>query len=534
MQAIKILNKGICLRRFLSFDYRLKWVVLVGLVGISLMGTNPVSANGIDSAQYQKPHDIGYQTQLFVDDYIVHCRYGLERKVQPATKMDRPVVVPEHLWEFSFHPEDDGIGKRIYVYGTVFYDPHIKKYRMWYMSRLGRRHELNIPELELPGENIHGDLTLYAESDDGINWVKPNLGLCHVNGDSNNNIVMDFHGATVFLDEQEPDPQKRYKAIGFIRRFHEIRVCYSADGIHWTEPVHATDRYNEGSLNACYVPFLDCYVAGSIERSKDPLYSFTNFRGDVRGQRVCPALATGSRDLNNWVSRTVIYPHISDPPNTQFYGMTPFCYGDNGLVFGFLHVFDYTGAGPANDDGPIEAHLIYSRDGRNWHRLEDRQPVIPLGPEGSMDDGMIMMTANGTFAHQDEIVTYYTAANTGHGAFIKDRNFKIARASWPLDRLVALVAGQDEAVLETKLLAAPEGGLIINADTVGGYVTAEVLDAKGQVQPGFSSDQCLYLVENNLRYPLHWEGKDLSQATQPMQLRFKFKNAKLYSFKFVK
>ena len=104
--------------------------------------------------------------------------------------------------------------------------------------------------------------------------------------------------------------------------------------------MHASDRYNEGTLNACDVPHLEGFDAGSLERSTDPLYSFTNFRGDVRGKRVCPALATGSRKLNDWVSITVIYPHITDSPSTQFSGMMPFCYGDNGLVFGFLHLFD--------------------------------------------------------------------------------------------------------------------------------------------------------------------------------------------------
>jgi len=503
------------------------------IFGIMFFGIKSVLADEGEVETVLDAQRIGHKTQLLVDDYIIHSRSGLIRKIQPANKMNQPVVVPEHPWEFSYHPKDDGVGKRIYVYGTVFYDPLQEKYRMWYMSRLGQRHQFEIPELQIPGENIHGDLTLYAESQDGIHWTKPDLGLCHFNGDTNNNIMLDFHGVSVFLDQHEEDPSKRYKAIGFIRRFHEIRICYSPDGIHWTEPVHATDRYNEGALNACYVPYLNCYVAGSIEGSTNPLYSFKNFRGDVRPKRVAPALATDSRNLHDWAYRTVIYPHITDPPNTQFYGMTPFHYGDNGLVFGFLHVFNYTGPGPANDDGPIEAHLIYSRDGRTWHRIEDDQPIISLGPEGSMDDGMIMMTANGTFAHNDEIITYYTAANTGHGALIKNRNFKIARASWPLDRLVALVAGQEEGVLETKLLEVPKGKLIINADASGGYVTAEVLDARGQIQPGFSSDECQYMVDDSLRYNLRWEDKDLSQATQPMQLRFKLSNAKLFSFRFL-
>lgn len=499
--------------------------IVVSLALVCFVGTTL----SITASEVSQPREIGYNTQLFVDDYIVHSRYGLERKAQPANKMNRPVMVGKYPWETEVNTEGED-QRRVFIYGTVFYDPLEKQYRMWYMGRMGNSASHVIPELELPGENIHYDLTLYATSKDGIHWERPNLGLVHFNGDPDNNIMLDFHGATVFLDQKEPDPKKRYKAIGFIRRVHEIRVCYSPDGVHWSEPVHAVDRYNEGALNGCYVPYLDCYVAGSLERSRDPLYSFTNHRGDVRGKRVALGLATGSKDLNDWVSRAVINPDIKDHPATQFYGMTPFCYGDNNMVFGFLHVFHVTGAG-ANDDGPIDVELVYSRDGRTWHRLEDRSPIIPLGPKGSFDGGMIMMTANGSFLQDDKLIAYYTATQTGHASQIDPT---IGMATWPLDRLVAMQAGQDEAVLETKLLAAPKGELIINANAKGGYFTAEVLDAKGQIQPGFSSDKCQYMVKDSLRYNLTWEGKDLSEATQPMQLRFKLRNAKLYSFTFAK
>jgi len=515
----------------ISLQCRLRHFITISLALMSFIGTTTATAN---TAKVSKPCKIGYKTQLFVDDYIIHNRHGLERKAQPCTKMDKPVLVPDPSapWEYDMKGTEPMGRGRVFIYGTVFYDPSVELYRMWYMTRMSDAHNCKIPELDLPGENIHGDLTAYATSRDGIKWTRPNLGLCHFNGDPDNNIMLDFHGATVFFDPQETDRNKRYKAVGFIRRYHEIRVAYSSDGINWSAPVHATDRYNEGALNGCYVPYLGCYVAGSIERSSDPLYSFKNHRGDVRGKRVALGLATGSKDLNDWVSRTVINPDIIDPPNTQFYGMTPFNYGDNNMVFGFLHVFHVTGAG-VNDDGPIDVQLVYSRDGKQWHRLEDRRPIIPLGPKGSIDGGMIMMTANGAFAHNDELIAYYSASTNTHGNS-SNEYYTIARASWPLDRLVAMEAGQDEAVLETKLLDVPKGKLIINADAKGGYVTAEVLDAHGQVQPGFSSDKCLYMVKDSLRYNLRWEGKDLSQATQPIQVRFRIRNAKLFSFKFVK
>jgi len=503
---------------------------LISLLVLLVLNFEP-KAFCADPGKTKQKLQIGHATQLFVDDAIIQHRQGVVRRVQAATKMDGPVLTPERPWEFSYHPEDDGIGKRIYVYGTVFYDPLQKQYRMWYMSRMSNRHNYKIPELGIPGKNVHSDLTLYVTSRDGINWERPNLGLYKFDGNTRNNIMLDFHGASVFLDQDEPDPQKRYKAIGFIRRFHEIRVCYSPDGIKWSEPAHASDRYNEGALNACFVPGLGCYVAGSIERAKDPRYTFVSWSGDIQGKRVSPALATDSEDIRDWAHRTVIYPDVKDAPNIQFYGMTPFTYGNSGIIFGFLHVFNNTGPGPANDDGPIEAQLIYSRDGRAWHRLEDRRPVIPLGPKGSFDGGMIMMTANGAFLHNDELIAYYTASNTGHGARIKDRTICIGRASWPRDRLVALQAGHDEAVVETVQFEAPAGHLEINADAKGGYVTVEVLDARGQVQPGLSSEQCLPIVSDSLDHHVRWEKADLSNIKQPLRLRFKMSSAELYAFR---
>ena len=34
----------------------------------------------------------------------------------------------------------------------------------------------------------------YAQSTDGLTWVKPALGLCEFNGSSKNNIILDPHG----------------------------------------------------------------------------------------------------------------------------------------------------------------------------------------------------------------------------------------------------------------------------------------------------------------------------------------------------
>ena len=481
---------------------------------------------------------IGHATQLFVDDALIQHRQGVVRRVQPAAKLDRPVLIPERPWEFSYRgesgrPDDDGVGKRIYVYGTAFYDPLRKQYRMWYMSRMSSGHNHKVPELEIPGGgNRHCDLTMYATSKDGIRWERPDLGLVHFDGSGKNNIMFDFHGASVFIDATESDPKKRYKAIGFIRRFKAIRFCQSPDGVHWSDPQPAGDRRNEGSFNACYAAKLGRFVAGSIERSSDPRYEFKNWQGRRGRKRVIATLRTEGKDLTRWEKKAFIYPDGKDDPNTQFYGMTPFAYGD--LILGFLHVFHYKGPGPGNDDGPIDVQLVYSRDGKTWRRLEDRRPVIPVGAKGSFDGGMIMGTANGAFVRGDELVVYYTASNTTHGARVKDKFFTIGRAGWRRDRLVALQAGREDGTVETVLLEAPDGRLEINADVKGGTVRVEVLDAEGRVQPKLSSAQCAPVNTDSLDHHVRWKDGDLSSVKRPFRLRFILSNAKLFGFRLVK
>jgi len=504
--------------------------------GPGFKGATDTVGQGASMAAGEKPIRIGLQKQVFIDDAVIHRRQGVVRRVQPAAKMKKPVLTPERPWEFSYLGEsgDPGIGKRIYVYGTVFFDPLQKQYRMWYMSRMSRGHNHKIPELKIPGGgNRHCDLTLYASSKDGITWQRPDLGLVRFNGSGQNNIMLDFHGASVFLDQEESDPQKRYKAIGFIRRHHAIRMCHSPDGIHWSDPEPAGDRKNEGSFNVCYVPSLGRYVAGSIERSSDARYEFRNWQGKSGRKRVIATLRTEGKDLRRWEKKTFIYPDDKDDPNTQFYGMTPLVYGD--LVLGFLHVFHNTGPGPGNDDGPIDVQLVYSRDGRTWHRLEDRRPVISPGRKGSFDGGMVMMTANGAFARGDEFIAYYTAANTTHGALVKDKRFSIGRASWRRDRLVALEAKDTPGTVVTRPFRLEGSELEVNVDARAGWVQVELLDENGKAIRGFSGKTAkTYKGVDELRLKPQWKsGGDVSQLKgKTAKLRFALHNAKLYSFSF--
>ena len=133
-------------------------------------------------------------------------------------------------------------------------------------------------------DNDRGDLTLYAESDDGINWVKPELGIFTFNGSAANNIIWDLHGASVFIDRDEENKDQRYKAIGFCRRYRSIFLLTSPDGIHWHDNVTVSlpgqgrthncldpvvKRGNEGTFNVTWDPVDSIYRAYSLQRFDD-------------------------------------------------------------------------------------------------------------------------------------------------------------------------------------------------------------------------------------------------------------------------
>ena len=141
------------------------------------------------------------------------------------------------------------------------------------------------------------------------------------------------------------------------------------------------------------------------------------------------------------------------------------------------------------------------------------------------------MTAVGTALHGDELVAYYNGRNYGHGGTNKDSLFSIGRVSWKRDRLVALQADGERGVVETVPLETTGIRLEINADAAGGQIVVEVLDAEGNVQPGFSSEACDAIDNDSLVHQVRWEGGDLSAIRRPFRLRFLIRNAKLYAFK---
>src|SRR5690606_13126180 len=149
------------------------------------------------------PIRIDSRLELFLDKYIIEDLKGEAKVILHHPEPQEIVMVHDKPWEGS------GSG-----YHSVFFDGEI--YRMYYKAW---QHEAS-SDLS----NEHPLFCAYAESIDGITWVKPNLRLFDFEGSKNNNIVFisgDVDGfnlnaghPAVFKDEN-PNVSKDalYKAI---------------------------------------------------------------------------------------------------------------------------------------------------------------------------------------------------------------------------------------------------------------------------------------------------------------------------------
>ncbi|MXZ22359.1 MAG: hypothetical protein F4Y84_17465, partial [Caldilineaceae bacterium SB0665_bin_25] len=183
---------------------------------------------------------IGSRRELLVDDYLIAA---MSRDAE--LRLHRPV--PQEIALETDAPwEGNASG-----YVTVFQDGdrYLMYYRGWHFT-----HDSGSLEF------AHPEVVCVAESSDGINWTKPNLGLLEYDGSRNNNIILDARDddspAINFVPFKDPNPDapaaERYKALANNRGYKGLFALSSPDGLHWTrmrdEPVITKGYFDSQNL----------------------------------------------------------------------------------------------------------------------------------------------------------------------------------------------------------------------------------------------------------------------------------------------
>ncbi len=227
------------------------------------------------------PIDIGSRLELLVDDCLIGTTSGLRQVLHPPTKRE-VAVVHDAPWE--------GNGC---CYHTVFRDGDV--YRMYYLSN----HNRTRPE-EPVRDPLRSQWASYAESKDGIHWLKPELGLIEFAGSKKNNIlwggVEASDGFGVFKDSN-PDckPAERYKAL--VCANPGLRALKSADGIHWSR---LADKpiITQGDFDSLNLAFWDA-VRGEYRAYWRRYRDYRRF-GDKRPTLMRDIATAASRDFDHW------------------------------------------------------------------------------------------------------------------------------------------------------------------------------------------------------------------------------------------
>jgi hypothetical protein len=487
----------------------------------------------------QEVINIGSRLELFTDDYLVEAVKGDTefRLHHPVPK--ELVIVHDQPWEGS------GSG-----YHSIFHDG--EKYRMYYKAW---QHTASSDI-----STVHPLYCAYAESPDGINWIKPELGLHKFNDSDRNNIVFasgDYEGfnldaghPAVFMDHN-PDvsPDARYKAIlisGPPKR--GLAAFKSADGINWTL-ISDKPIITDGAFDSQNLAFWDSH--NKIYRAY--WRYFTEEDENSRYQGLRSVRTAVSRDFVHWEEQTNIT--FSDTFRQQLYTnqIKPY-YRAPHILIGFPARYTDRGWSPSMEALPeqeerkarasksqrygtalTETILMVSRDGitfRRWNEAFLRPGIERKGTWTYGDSYMgwhLVQTPSDLPDAPDELSFYATESYwKGHASALRRYTLRI-------DGFVSASASMNGGEIITRPIIFEGNSLSLNfSSSAAGEILVEIQDINGIPLDNYSLDKCAPVFGDSLERTVIWEhGSDVSALSgKPVRIRFFIKDADIFSFRF--
>ena len=520
---------------------RRSFVNALGAIGLAAATTRTVLAKQVDQVTA-----IGMRRELFVENALVSRLSGGARLQlhQPTPR------------EISFVCDKPWEGATC-AYMKVFRNGD--RYGMYYRGS-------DVIYTEDGYSSPHPEVACYAESRDGIRWMKPELGLFEYDGSKKNNIIWMGPGSHNFAPFLDANPacrkEERFKALaGDFKR--GLRAFVSADGVRFA-PVQQKPVIAKGAFDSLNLAFWDTEAGVYREyhrdfrqgrdirtgTSKDFVHwtdpAFLSYEAHRHGSEPKQAPPVKDADLANQLSGRVsqlytnqIIPYYRAP---HIYLGFPTRYIDRGWTYSATQLprYEYRklrGAksrreGTAVTDGMFMA----SRDGSHFHVWPESFIRPGLRKEQSWFYGDTyqnhgLVETKSAIEDAPPELSVYVSENSH-----QDHPGQFRRYTLRIDGFVSLTAPLAGGELETKTLQFQGNRLSLNLSTsAAGSVRVEIQDANGAPIPGYTLADSHELYGDSLSLAAAWKDRDTDVgdlAGKPVRLRFVVRDADVFSYQF--
>ena len=475
-------------------------VAILTILWTSLAGT----ALGGDAVR------IDDRRELLVDDHLIDLLEGGARLELHHPRPREKVLTLDRPWEGLYSG-----------YFTVLRDG--PKLRMYYRGLPVARHSLDT------------EVTCVAESEDGVRWTRPRLGLHEVGGTRENNVVLARHRAchnlAPFIDTN-PDarPDERYKAVGGTGAPGLVALV-SADGLRWRD-VREEPVITKGAFDSQNVAFWSA-------TEKRYVCYFRVFRRGVR-----------------WIARSVSddFVHWTEPVDMQFGdGPAQHLYTNQTLVYPrapHIYLGFPTRFMPGRRALSRKLVATLGTSTKTWDFRNDCADIMLTSSRGGDVLGRHFLeafvrpgtdprnwTSRANYAAHGLIQTAADELSLWINQNVGYPTTHIRRYTIRIDGFVSAYAGWSGGELLTKPLVFAGKQLTINyATSAAGGLRVEVHGGDGKPLTGYGLHDCVEIIGDEIERTVVWKnGSDVSAlAGKPVRLRFALRDANLYSLRFAR
>lgn len=478
-------------------------------LGLSLTLQLPVLAAG-------PPLELGAHRELFIDRYLIDSLRGAALRLH--------------------EPRDEG--------GVLKFDAPWEGEHCGYATLIRDGARVRLYYRGMPAgvkDGTAGEVTCVAESDDGLRWTKPELGLFEVRGTKANNVVLAndppfSHNFSPLLDPRPDCPAgERYKALAGISKTG-LFAFVSPDGLHWCK-LRAT------AVIPTKAPFKFSWMFDSqnlafwSEAEQKFVCYFRVYEGVRRIAR------TESRDFVNWTAPALM-TYLTEGHESPLEEL-------------------YTNQTEPYFRAPQIYLAVCARFVPGRQAITDAEATalkVVKGYQKDVSDAVFMSTRGGS-VYERTFLSSFIRPGIGAHHWVSRNNYPalgmiqtsptelslyvnqdyaqptahLRRYSLRLDGFASVHVPYEGGEMTTKLLRFRGKRLELNFSTsaVGG-IRVEIQNETGQPIEGFAADDCMEILGNEIARLVHWKNEPdvAALAGKPIRLRFVMKDCDLFSLCF--